>query len=270
MRQKVSRSAVRAVFVLAVSTGCLRADFMVIDTNPPGFSLVQPFSSVTATFNQTVNETSVNLSDFTINGVSASNVTFGAGDTQATFSFNSAAIPTGNGVSNTIDISGFQDIGGDALTAFTENIFTDSVPPSIISSSLHDGESISAGGLTDMITFSEPMNTAITTASAFSLHGVNLNANYAPFSFSWDPTGTIISINYANVPADQYDMTLFSDGFTDVVGLPLSCSSGSAGIGCAAVAPVPEPSSLGLFAICLFGIGLVRRRRSARLSLDKV
>jgi hypothetical protein len=251
-------SVAKAIVGLVIAVGCLRADFIVTDTNPPNGALVQPFSSVTATFNQTIKESSVNLSDFTINGVSANGMTFGAGDTKATFSFSAAAIPSGNRVFNTVDISGFQDTSGDTLTAFTETVVTDSVPPFIVSSSITNGESFPAGFLTDVITFSEPMNTAVTTASAFDLHGVNHDANYSPASFSWDPTATIITINYA-IPADQYDMTLFADGFTDFVGNPLSCGSSISSIGCAAEAPVPEPSSVGLFAISLLGIGIVRR-----------
>ena len=36
------------------------------------------------------------------------------------------------------------------------------------------------------------------------------------------PTGTQLTINYANLPDDAYTLTLFASGFQDLVGHPLA------------------------------------------------
>ena len=46
--------------------------------------------------------------------------------------------------------------------------------------------------------------------------------HYAAASFSWDPTGTILTINYDNLPNDTYTLTLFASGFENIVGIPLA------------------------------------------------
>ena len=48
------------------------------------------------------------------------------------------------------------------------------------------------------------------------------NVQYAAASFSWDPTGTILTINFDNLPDDTYTLTLFASGFENVVGIPLA------------------------------------------------
>ena len=49
-----------------------------------------------------------------------------------------------------------------------------------------------------------------------------LGVSYAAASFSWDPTGTILTINYDNLPNDVYTLTLFASGFENIVGIPLA------------------------------------------------
>ena len=95
--------------------------------------------------------------------------------------------------------------------------------PVIISSSI-DGQVFSPApaDVTEVVTFNQPMNTSFTTQSSFSLEGNFLNVSYAAASFSWDPTGTILTINYDNRPNDTYSLTLFASGFENLVGIPLA------------------------------------------------
>ena len=76
--------------------------------------------------------------------------------------------------------------------------------------------------MTEVVTFSQPMDTSFTTASSFNLYGNFRNVHYAAASFSWDPTGTILTINYDNLPDDTYTLTLFASGFQNLVGIPLA------------------------------------------------
>ena len=93
--------------------------------------------------------------------------------------------------------------------------------PYIVSSSI-DGQVFSPApaNVTEVVTFSQPMNTSFTTASSFELFGNYRNVQYAAASFSWDPTGTILTINYDNLPDDTYTLTLFAGGFENLVGHP--------------------------------------------------
>ena len=75
---------------------------------------------------------------------------------------------------------------------------------------------------TEVVTFSQPMNTSFTTASSFELHGNYRNVSYAAASWSWDPTGTILTINFSALPDDTYTLTLFASGFQNTVGIGLA------------------------------------------------
>ena len=76
-----------------------------------------------------------------------------------------------------------------------------------------------AGSLTEVVTFDHAMDTTLTTAAGFVLHGNDRGADYAPASLSWDPTGTALSINYTGLPDDFYTLTLFASGFQDTTAL---------------------------------------------------
>ena len=76
--------------------------------------------------------------------------------------------------------------------------------------------------VTEVVTFNQPMDTSFTTSSSFDLYGNYNNVSYAAASFSWDPTGTILTINYNNLPNDTYSLTLYAGGFQSVVGIPLA------------------------------------------------
>ena len=73
--------------------------------------------------------------------------------------------------------------------------------------------------LTEVVTFDEPMNTVFTTASSFDLYALFHNEHIGAASFSWDVTGTQLTVNFANLPEDVYTMTFFASGFQDIVGL---------------------------------------------------
>ena len=81
--------------------------------------------------------------------------------------------------------------------------------PSVTASSISNGAVFSPApaNLTEVVTFSEPMNTSFTTAASFDLHGNYRGADYAPASFSWSPDGTQLTLNYSKLPDDTYTLT---------------------------------------------------------------
>ena len=64
------------------------------------------------------------------------------------------------------------DVSGQTLTPYSYTFFTTNVAPYIVSSSI-DGQVFSPApaDVTEVVTFSQPMNTSFTTSSSFSLFG---------------------------------------------------------------------------------------------------
>ena len=73
------------------------------------------------------------------------------------------------------------DVSGQTLTPYSYTFFTTNVAPSIVSSSI-DGQVFSPApaDVTEVVTFSQPMNTSFTTSSSFSLDGNYLNVSTRP------------------------------------------------------------------------------------------
>jgi methionine-rich copper-binding protein CopC len=202
--------------------------FSVTATTPATGALVQPPTDYIVTFSQSIYAPSLTPGELTINGVPAIAVSLVNANT-VDWTIAPGSIPPGERVLNTAILSAdsggqrVQDVSGALLADFTSTFTTDTVPPAVISSSI-DGSLISPApaSFSEVVTFSEPMNTSFTTSSSFDLYGNFRNVHYAAASFSWDPSGTTLTINYTNVPDDTYTLTLFAGGFEDLVGLPLS------------------------------------------------
>jgi methionine-rich copper-binding protein CopC/protocatechuate 3,4-dioxygenase beta subunit len=210
------------------ATGAV-SPFAVTSTNPATGALIQPPTDYIATFSQTVLASSLTPGELTINGVPALSVTYVDAHT-VDWKIDPSSIPNGERVQNTAVISAdssgnrVMDVSGAQLADFTSSFTTDNVAPYVVSSSVNNGDVFSRSpyNLTEVVTFSEPMNTGATTASSFDLHGQFRNQDIAAASFSWDSTGTVLTINYANLPDDDYTLTLFAGGFQDLVGLTMA------------------------------------------------
>jgi PEP-CTERM motif len=143
--------------------------------------------------------------------------------------------------------------------------------PFVVSSSISNGNVFSPGPVTEVVVFSDPMQTSMVTNSSIDLAGQIQNISYAPDSFSWDPTDTLLAINYLSLPTDNYTLTLLASDFADFGPPPDNLASNfvvdfcvSSTTSCPAQ-PVPEPSAIGLFGfgIVLTGLALARRRKVA-------
>ena len=209
------------------ATGAL-SPFVVTGSTPAPGALVQPPTDIIVTFNDPVLGTSLTPGELEVNGVAATAVTLVNGNT-VDWSIPASAFPTGIDLPNVVtigaDASGDQvtDVSGQTLVPYSYTFFTTNVAPTVVSSSI-DGQVFSPApaDVTEVVTFSQPMDTSFTTSSSFSLEGNFLNVSYAAASFSWDPTGTILTITYDNLPNDTYTLTLFASGFENLVGIPLA------------------------------------------------
>ena len=209
------------------ATGAL-SPFVVTGTTPAAGALVQPPTDIIVTFNDPVYGLSLTPGELEVNGVAATAVTLVNANT-VDWTVPSSAYATGVDLPNVVtigaDASGNQvtDVSGETLTPYSYTFFTTNVPPEIVSSSI-DGSVFSPApaDVTEVVTFNQPMNTSFTTSSSFSLLGNYRNVTYAAASFSWDPTGTILTINFDDLPNDTYSLTLFAGGFESIVGIPLA------------------------------------------------
>jgi hypothetical protein len=227
--QVSSASGTQGEYVLHVAgaTGPLPA-LAVTQVNPPGGALIQPPLSITVDFNHSIDLPSLTASELTVTDVTHPQ--------QGTITASSFTVVNGHEVTwflpggfngdredNRVTIAGLiQDISGAALNTFTEDYTTDNVPPTVVASSITEAQVLPTGNLTEVVTFSEPMNPSLVTAASFSLHGIFRSLDYKPASSGFDPSGTVLTINYSNLPDDGYTLTLFSSGLQDLVGLDLS------------------------------------------------
>jgi hypothetical protein len=209
------------------ATGAL-APFTVTGADPAPGSLVQPPTDIIITFNHSVLGTSLTPGELEVNGVAATAVTLVSGNT-VDWTVPANAYGTGIDLANVVtlgpDADGNQvmDVSGQTLIPFSYTFFTTNVAPYVVSSSVDNQVfSPAPADVTEVVTFSQPMDTAFTTSSSFSLLGNYRNVHYAAASFSWDPSGTVLTINYANLPDDTYTLTLFAGGFQNLVGIPLA------------------------------------------------
>ncbi len=209
------------------ATGAL-SPFYVTGTTPASGALVQPPTDITVTFNDPVDAESLTPGELEVNGVSATAVTL-LNANAVEWSVPSSGFPTGVDLPNvvTIGADAYGDqvttVSGQSLTPYSYTFFTTNVAPVIVSSSVNGAVfSPAPADVKEVVTFSQAMDTSFTSSSSFGLHGNYNDASYSPASWSWDSTGTILTINYDSLPNDTYSLTLYASGFESQVGKTLS------------------------------------------------
>ena len=203
------------------ATGTL-SPFVVSSTVPATNALLQPPTTITVTFNDPVLITSLTPGELEVNGVPATAVTDVSANT-VSWTVDPTSYPTGVDLPNRVTIgadgSGNQviDVSGQTLTPYSYTFYTTNVPPTVVSSSVDNQVfSPAPANVTEIVTFSQPMDPSFTTASSFDLLGNYRNVQYAAASYSWDPTNTILTINYTKLPDDTYTLTLLSSGIREL------------------------------------------------------
>jgi hypothetical protein len=214
-------------YVLNVSGNTAPADpFTVTSTIPPSGVYLQTVSQMTVSFSESMLISSLNNNDFTITtdsmGDTENATSFTVNDDHTvTFYFN--PLPPGNeiDVTHTATISGVQDLQGDYVQPYTANLILVNVAPSIVSTSVNNGDILPTGSLSVIVTFNQTMLTSFTTQSSFLLSGVYRGVNYSASSFTWGTDGNYpndqLTITYSNLPDDNYNLNLYQTGFENPV-----------------------------------------------------
>ncbi len=195
--------------------------FQVTSTIPAnGVFLASAPTTYAVAFNDSILLSSLSDSDFTIDGAQATGFT--VVDSHDVI-FNLPAIQ--DGVHN-VAISGISDIHGTPLTDFTSSFDVDSVPPTVVSSSIANGAVLAPGDITEVVTFDKAIIASTANTSDILLSGQYRARSYTPSTISFDPTGKILTVSYTNIPDDAYTFTLLAgpSNFTSLAGLPLQNS----------------------------------------------
>ena len=171
---------------------------------------VQP-TTVTVDFNHPVYAPSVSAADLLVDGVAiATGVTQVDADT---FSF---TLPGGFGQGvHTLSLAAgsIADLQQTPLDAFSSSFTFDSIAPRVIATSMVPGDVAAPGNFSYQVTFSEPVKTNM----PFAFMSANISPKSNKYSsFSLDATGTVLTVNFTNLPEDNYTLTL--DFVTDLAG----------------------------------------------------
>ena len=100
------------------------------------------------------------------------------------------------------------DLQGVTLTPDSLSFTTDDVAPTVVSSSINNGDVLSPGTITEVVTFSEPVQPASVDTFDFSLYGIGRGTSYTPARSRPIRTDTIYTIVYNSIPTDAYTFTL--------------------------------------------------------------
>jgi hypothetical protein len=198
------------------ATGALPS-FDVTSTNPPANAVLRSIPSITVDFNDSVYLGGLTASALTVDGMAATGMKVN-NDHEVTW-FLPALSGVGDDVPHTIALASgaLTNIHGKPIDGFSETIYVDNLPPTVIATSIEEGDLVTPGTLTYKVTFSEPIIPSSVSAASFDLLGDFRKIHYAPTSFSFDSTNTILTINFPALPDDRYALTLFSKGFEDRV-----------------------------------------------------
>jgi hypothetical protein len=195
--------------------------FEVTATDPAdGATLRIPPTTITVDFNHNILLSSLQASDLQVDGVPATGFTVVDGNTVV---FDLVGGYTDGPHSVTIAAGALVDVQGTAISSYSGTFFMDQTGPRVTTTSLAPGAVVAPGSLSYQVTFNEPMAVGNLSADDFILHGTVLNGFYAPTSFSYNGSGTVVTVNYSNLPEDNYTLTLVAgvsggSNFTDAVG----------------------------------------------------
>ncbi|QEG41240.1 CARDB domain-containing protein [Roseimaritima ulvae] len=151
--------------------------------------------------------TSVHASDLTVNGTSAVSVTALDADT---LEFDISGANQGDGIYE-VTLSGLTSLGGVDLSQFVMTFDVEATAPFVTSSSIDDGQSLSPGDLSYVVTFSEPLNAAELGAEDVTLVDHISGATFNASNFIYDDSTHSLTVSYTDLPQGNYTLTLASD-----------------------------------------------------------
>jgi len=176
-------------------------------------------TSITLDFSHALLASSVGASDLLVNGIAASSFAFVDPNTVR---FDVPGLTEG---SHTISVAAntLLNLDGTANLAFGSTFRIDLTPPRVVSSSISSGQFFGIGSLTYTARFSETLVASQIDSADVALRGLGLGTDYSPQSFAYDAATSTLTLDYANLPEQAYQLTLKSgDGaLEDIAGINL-------------------------------------------------
>ncbi|MES9903227.1 MAG: LEPR-XLL domain-containing protein [Sedimenticola sp.] len=152
-------------------------------------------------------QTSVAAADLTVNGVTADSVTFIDADT---LEFSIAAADTGDGIYTVEMAAGaLTSIGNQPIEAGSATFTVDTIIPTVITSSLSEGDVLGAGDLQVEIAFSETLAAEVLGSEDLVLVDSNEDT-FAVDSFFYDDDSSVLSVGFTGLKDGSYTLTLVS------------------------------------------------------------
>ncbi len=196
--------------------------FHVSATTPPDNAnlVAYPFQ-YTLQFSEQVLLSSVDAGDLLVNGIAAANVTVLDGNTLI---FDISPALAGDGLYElTIAPGAITSVSGRSIQGFTASFTADVTSPTVIESSISDGDVLPAAPFIYTARFSEPLATTNLGIEDIELRNVLTNETVAPLSFDYDETTQTLTVAFDTLGDGDYALRLRSgdDAFRDLLDKPL-------------------------------------------------
>ena len=190
--------------------------FAVTGTTPASGEAAKSPTVYQVHLNREVMATTLDASDLTIDGQSATGVRLVNGHT---VEFTLPAGLTEKDYTAAIAAGAFTDINGRGIPAFTSTLRPDFVSPHIVSSTLGNGDSVALGNLTVEMQFNEALLASVLDAGDVQLVGAR-TGSVAPNNFGYNDGTSTLTMEFPDLADDSYTLTLLSgeNAFRDLVG----------------------------------------------------
>ncbi|MES9904705.1 MAG: pre-peptidase C-terminal domain-containing protein, partial [Sedimenticola sp.] len=184
------------------------APFEVVGSNiADGAGLLEYPDTYRIDLSAPVLQTSVDAADLTINGVAADSVTIIDVDT---LEFSIASVVTGDGIYTVEMAAGALTSIGNRLIEATSATFTaDATAPTVIASTLSEGDVLGAGDLLVEIEFSETLAADLLGSEDLVLVDSDQDT-YTADSFVYDSDSSVLSVGFTGLKDGSYTLILAS------------------------------------------------------------
>jgi hypothetical protein len=218
---RVNRFAGSGDYTLEVegATGSVSSPVTVVAASlTDGITLPQFPSDITLTFSEPLDFSSLSAADLTVNNAPATALTV-IDARHVRFDIGSLATGDGN-YTVALAAGALQDLQGEGNTAFDLSFTLDTTGPTVVDSTLHDGDLYAPEPWSFAFTFDETLGSANLGAEDVVLHEALSNTDISANYFSYDSATHTVTVGFPALVEGDYTLTLLAGtyAFHDAVG----------------------------------------------------
>ncbi|TVS19950.1 MAG: hypothetical protein EA424_06450, partial [Planctomycetaceae bacterium] len=182
---------------------------VVTAADPEDGALLSAYPAVyRVVFSEPILLTTLEPGDLTVDGVPADGLTL---IDARTVDFTIASADTGDGLYHVEIAAGtITSLSGQGLEAFSATFDYDATNPTVIASSIWEGDVVPPGSLVYQVQFSEELATADLGAEDVTLVDSISGGSVAADAFEYDPGTSTATVTYDHVPEGNYTLTLLT------------------------------------------------------------